>query len=531
MGSVDAALDRLQSNDVVARIWRRDHTVWKPDPTEITNRLAWLDAPDEMRAELPNLRRFADEVRADGFVHVVLLGMGGSSLGPEVLRQTFGSMPGFPELVVLDSTVPSRVRTVTKAISAERALFIVSSKSGGTVEPNVLYKHFRSLVEAAEGRDAAGRHFVAVTDPDSAVEQLAGREGFRRVFSNTPDVGGRYSVLTFFGLVPAALLGLDLDALLDSAARMREACGPDVPAPENPAAVLGATIGSYAIAGRDKLTLVAAPLIANFGVWVEQLIAESTGKDGKGVVPVADESVLGPDAYAADRLFVHLRLEGDENDDLDAKLVELESGGHPVVRLDLSSPHDLGAEFFRWEMATCIVGSILQINLFDQPDVQRAKEETESALSEYVSTGQLGVLNAPDSIERLLSMAGPGDYFAINAFVEATSEVDAAFTELRVRVMQRYRIATTLGYGPRFLHSTGQMHKGGANNGLFLQLTADHQPEDVPIPGEEYTFATLAAAQALGDLRVLKERGRRVARVHLGTDPAAEIRALSARVT
>lgn len=530
MVSVDAVLDDLQRNDVVARIWRRDHTVWKPDPTEVTNRLAWLAAPDEMRAELPDLRRFADEVRSDGIKHVVLLGMGGSSLSPEVLRRTFGSSGNFPELVVLDSTVPSRVRAVTDTIAPEQTLFLVSSKSGGTVEPNVLYKHFRSLVEKATGRDIAGRHFVAVTDPGTVLEELAQRDGYRRVFSNTPDVGGRYSVLTFFGLVPAALVGLNLDTLLDSAAGMRDVCGPEVSASQNPGAVLGATIGSHALAGRDKLTLVASPSVASFGVWVEQLIAESTGKEGRGVVPIAEELVLEPDAYGADRFFVYLRVDGDDNDDVDAKLAALESAGHPIDRIDLSDPYDIGGEFFRWEMATAIAGSILQINPFDQPGVQRAKEETELALREYLSTSQLGSVEAPDSIETLLSTAGPGNYMAVNAFVEATPAVDAALAKLRAVVMQRHRIATTLGYGPRFLHSTGQLHKGGANNGLFLQLTAD-QPDDVPIPGEAYTFATLAAAQALGDLRVLKERGRRVARVHLGTDPAAEIGALAARIS
>ena len=526
---VEAALVDLQTRDVMGRIWRGDHTVWKPDPTEITDRLDWLTVTDIMCDQVTTLQALAVEVRDAGFRHLVLLGMGGSSLGPEVLRQTFGSAPGYPELIVLDSTVPVWVRAVTQAIDPFRTLFLVSSKSGSTTEPNTFYAHFRRLVEQAVGKGQAGQNFIAVTDPGSVLDQMGKKQGFRRVFLNPPDIGGRYSVLSYFGLVPAALMGLDLATLLDRADCMREGCASCVPAHDNPGAWLGAVMGVLVRQGRDKLTLVTSPSISSFGLWVEQLIAESTGKEGRGIVPVAGEPLVTPNSYGDDRLFVYLRLESDDNSATDSVVAEVEASGHPVVRLYLRDKYDLGAEFFRWELATAVAGAVLDINPFDQPNVQAAKDMTERVLAEIATTGHLPPMEASGSLNSLLNEARPGDYLAIMAYIRQTPEVDNALATLRQRLMERHGIATTLGYGPRFLHSTGQLHKGGPATGLFLQLTADHG-EDVSIPGEPYTFAVLADAQALGDLQALRASERRAVRVHLGSDNQASIHRLAAEL-
>ena len=524
LDGVEDALAGLRSGDVVGRIWRRDHTVWKPDPTEIVDRLGWLTVTDLMCEQAPALRAFASEVRDEGYRHVVLLGMGGSSLGPEVLRQTFGSAEGYPELAVLDSTVPSWVRWLTDAIDPARTLFLVSSKSGGTIETLSGYRYFRGLVEEAVGKDLAGRSFVAITDPGTPLAALGSAEGFRRVFVNPPDIGGRYSVLSYFGLVPAALIGVDLDALLYRADCMREGAASCVPIEENPAACLGATIAALARSGRDKLTIVASPSVASFGLWAEQLIAESTGKESKGIVPVAGEPLGDPDHYGNDRLFVHLRVEGDANDEADAALDRIQAAGHPVVRLSLRDRYDLGAEFFRWELATAVAGAVLGIHPFDQPNVQEAKDVTAAVLREYQASGSLPAPEPVPSLDDVLAGVRPGDYLAIMAYVRPTPEADRALGDLRARVMSRYRIATTVGYGPRFLHSTGQLHKGGPASALFLQVTQRHEA-DVPIPDAPYTFGVLADAQALGDLRVLRGLGRPVARVDLeaGADLAERL--------
>ena len=526
----EAALADLRSRDLVGRIWKRDHTVWKPDPTEIADRLGWLDVAGSMREQVNSLQAFAQEVRDDGIRHVVLLGMGGSSLGPEVLRQTFGSAPGFPELIVLDSTVPDAVLAVTEEIDPASALFSVSSKSGTTTEPLALYSHFRGLVEGAVGRDGAGRHFFAITDPGTPLEDMAREHGFRRVFRNPADIGGRYSVLSYFGLAPAALAGLDVARLLERADRMREQCAPSVPDRENPGALLGATIGGLALEGRDKLTLVTSPSIAGFGLWAEQLIAESAGKEGRGIIPVAGEPLMDPACYGNDRLFVYLRLEGDDNTHTDAAIAAVEASGQPVARLKLQDPYDLGAEFFRWEFATAVAGAVLGIHPFDQPNVQQAKDQTIAGLQEHSESGRLPNVEAPDSIAGLLSTARPGDYLAIMAYIRQTPDTDMALADLRREIAERHGIATTLGYGPRFLHSTGQLHKGGPDSGLFLQLTADYRT-DIPVPGESYTFGALAQAQALGDLKALLALGRRVARIRLTSGDESGIEQLAGRVT
>ena len=511
---VEAAVEELQQREVVGRMWHKDHTVWKPNPTEITNRLGWLTVTDIMCDQIPDLTAFGHEVRNAGFRHVVLLGMGGSSLGPEVLRQAFATADGYPELIVLDSTVPAWVRAVSEGIDPARTLFLVSSKSGSTTEPNTLYAHFRSLAEGAMDKEQAGQNFVAITDPGTSLEELAHEKDFRRIFLNPSDIGGRYSVLSYFGLVPAALIGVNIATLLDRADCMREGCASCVPAHDNPGAWLGAVIGTMALKGRDKLTLVTSPSISRFGLWVEQLIAESTGKEGKGIIPIAGEPQVAPELYSDDRLFVYMRLGQDNNSETDDAIQRIESSGQPVMRLDLKDKYDLGAEFFRWEFATSVAGAILGIHPFDQPNVQKAKDMTEKVLGQYQASGRLPQIEAPMSFQKLLSEVRPGDYLAIMAYVEQTPEVDQALESLRRSVTERYSIVTTLGYGPRFLHSTGQLHKGGPTSGLFLQLTADHT-DDLGIPGETYSFGTLADAQALGDLEALQASGGRAARVHL----------------
>ncbi|MEE2926978.1 MAG: glucose-6-phosphate isomerase [Chloroflexota bacterium] len=529
LAGVESALSGLKSRRVISRIWSGDHTVWKPDPTEISNRLGWLTVTDAMREQTPAMQALAQEVRDAGIRHVVLLGMGGSSLGPEVLRQTFGSAPGYPELIVLDSTVPGWVQSVTDAIDPAHTLFLVSSKSGSTTEPNMFYAYFRGLVEKAAGKDGAGQHFIAVTDAGTSLEKLAIDQGFRRVFANPPEIGGRYSVLSYFGLVPATLIGLDLSKLIDRADRMREETFSNVTVQENPGAWLGAVMGVLAQQGRDKLTLVTSPSIGSFGLWVEQLIAESTGKEGLGIIPVAGEPLTSPNHYGGDRLFVYLRLDGDNNDESDRAVQAIQESGQPLVRLNLMDKYDVGAEFFRWEMATAVAGSILGINPFDQPNVQAAKDMTDSVLGQFERSGELPPMEASSSLGDLLSQGGPGDYLVIMAYIRQTPQVDQALDDLRRKVTARHGIATTMGYGPRFLHSTGQLHKGGPGSGLFLQLTGEHA-HDLTIPGAPYTFGVLADGQAVGDLRALLASLRRAVRVDLGTNPEAAIRGMVGEV-
>ena len=521
-GHVNEALDRLAAGNVMARIWDRDHTVWKDDAPRIADLLGWLAIPRGMAEHTAALRTFADEVREAGFRDVVLLGMGGSSLGPEVVRQIIGSGPGSPALTVLDSTVPARVLTVTRAIDPRRTLFVVSSKSGGTIEPNSFYRHFRAVVESTVSREDAGRRFVAITDPGTSLADLAEAEGFRRTFLNPPDIGGRYSVGSYFGMVPAASTGVDVERLRERMAQMASRCAAGVGVRNNPGGWLGAALGALALAGRDKLTLIASPRVASFGLWVEQLLAESTGKEGVGIVPVAGEPLLDTDAYGSDRAFVYLRLGGDANAETDVAVERLGGVGHPVVTLDLDDAYDIGAEFFRWEFATAVAGHLIGINPFDQPDVQAAKDATDRMIASYLKEGALPVPEGADSVGALLDRAKAGDYLSVQAYVEETDGVTHAIGLLRERAMRAHRIATTLGYGPRFLHSTGQLHKGGPDSGLFLQLTTD-AVADLAIPGAAYSFGTLAAAQALGDATALHALGRRVVTARLGPDAEAGV--------
>jgi transaldolase/glucose-6-phosphate isomerase len=531
---VTEALDEMAAGDVVDRIWAHDHTVWQPDPGEITNRLGWLDIADRMEDEIPRLEELADTVRAAGYTDVLLLGMGGSSLAPDVFSKTFGTREGYLNLAVLDSTDPSAVMAAAKGLDLRHTLFIVASKSGSTVETLSFFRFFYNRVALALGEDQAGDHFIAVTDPGSKLIDLAEQHGFRALFLNDPNIGGRYSALSFFGLVPAALLGIDLDRLLDRAVTAAAGCQGDASGEENPGARLGAILGELALAGRDKVTFVTSPAIEPFGDWVEQLIAESTGKAGTGILPVVGEPLGPPEVYSDDRLFVHLQLGEDETHA--AALAALEGAGHPVVRLRLRDLYHLGEQIFLWEFAVAVAGHGLGIHPFNQPNVEAAKVQARRMVERYQEEGELpSGESSPVTAEALrdfLSQAGEEGspsphsnqpYIALQAYVQPTARTDAALLALRTQLRDRTRLATTVGYGPRFLHSTGQLHKGDAGNGLFVQLTAD-SPHDAPIPdvagssGSSITFGVLEAAQALGDRRALEDAGRRVIRFHLGED-------------
>jgi glucose-6-phosphate isomerase len=414
----------------------------------------------------------------------------------------------------LDSTLPESIQATLDSINPELTLFLVSSKSGTTTEPRLLYAFFRNLLEKELGKEKAGRHFVAITDDGTPLVKLAEQDGFRHIFLNPPDIGGRYSVLSYFGLVPAALIGMDIAALLDRAKVMRRNCYTDMPDYQNTGAWLGVCIGALALHGRDKLTLVTSHSIADFGLWAEQLIAESTGKEGKGIIPVSNEPIVAPDCYGDDRLFIYLRVVGDENYATDEAVSRLISSGQPAVVLQLKDTYDIGDEFFRWEFATAVAGSILGVQPFNQPDVQKSKDATVRLLEECGTSGHLPKLETTGSLVDLLSHAVKGRYLAIMAYLRQTSEMDRAFTKLRRKVSETYRIATTLGYGPRFLHSTGQLYKGGKNTGLFFQITVDHD-KDLLVPDKPYSFGTVADAQALGDLQALQAEGRAVCGVNL----------------
>jgi glucose-6-phosphate isomerase len=518
---VNEAIARLERDDIVARIWAADHTVWSDDPTEISDRLGWLNVMREMASQVANLTTFANEIKDSFFNHVVVLGMGGSSLGPEVIHQVIGGAGHYPKLTVLDSTSPTALRSVARTIDPARTLFIVSSKSGGTIEPNSFYKYFRRLVENKVGRPDAGSHFVAITDPGTSLETLAEEQRFRRVFQNPTDMGGRYSVLSFFGMVPATLIGVDIGRLLARAEAVAGQSPGRVDLDEDSGAWLGAYLATAVKEGRDKLTLITSPKVRSFGLWVEQLLAESTGKLGTGIIPVVGEPLLETEAYGEDRAFVFLRVEGDDNAEADVATERLAAAGFPVVRLDIADAYDIGGEFFRWELATAVAGALMAIHPFDQPDVQAAKDGTASALDAFAADEKLPDPAPSGDVQDLLAQAKPGDYLAIMIYAEPSDSLEAAGNLLRKLVADRYKIATTLAFGPRFLHSTGQLHKGGPASGLYLQFTVDD--EDLGIPGEPYGFGTLISAQAMGDFQALAGAKRRLVRVHLGDDAEAGI--------
>ncbi len=526
----ELACEEIDRRDVIGRMWRRDHTVWKPNPEEIANRLGWLDVSVTMRRELPSLRRFADEARADGFERVSLLGMGGSSLGPDALARTFDSADGYPEFSVLDSVLPSEVRAATDAIDPARTLFLVSSKSGTTVETNALYSHFRREVEASAAVENAGRHFAAITDSGTLLARLAVRDGFRRLFLNPPDIGGRYSVQSLVGLVPAALMGLDLEAALDQVDAMADRCSAAHNASDNPGARLGSAIAAQAVRGQDKLTLLASPSVASFAPWAEQLVAESLGKEGKGIVPVVGEPLTRSARPGADRQFVYVRLRGDDNAAVDSVADTAARQRRPLVTLELGNRNEVWGEFFRWEFAVAVAGALLGVNPFNQPDVEFSKQMARVALGGAGdSTGESGGVSSSE----LLADVQAGDYLAVLVYVRRTAELDAALAGLRLAVGERHGIATTVGYGPRYLHSTGQLHKGGPANARFLLLAEkpdDGCDGDVDVPGAAYTFGGLAKAQADGDHKALAALGRSVSRVYVEGSGVEQVSSLAASV-
>ena len=515
---VQMRLESLQRDRAVQRLWDREPALWKPDRAgqgEIADRLGWLDVLERMEDCVPDLQRLTSELLSEGYRHAVLLGMGGSSLAPEVFHRTFGTAAEALELHVLDTTDPGAIQALQSSIAIDKTVFLVASKSGTTLETQSHYHYF------FEKTGRRGDRFIAITDPGTALATEAEQRGFRRLFKNPPDIGGRYSALSFFGLVPAALAGIDIGRLLDRAATMMHACVPSVPTSANPGAWLGAVFAEAARAGRDKVTILAGEPLESFGLWAEQLIAESTGKEGRGLIPVAGESVGEPNVYATDRLFVRLLVEGGR--DAQAVSVEaLQAAGQPVVTLSLRDPIDLGAEFYRWEFAVAVAGAILQLNVFDQPNVQEAKDLTRSILqgSRPPATGQ-GIRWAGQSgssleaaLKTLLDQAKPSDYVALLAYVPPTASTDRALQAIRLAIRDGHRVATTVGYGPRYLHSTGQLHKGGPNTGVFLQIVGD-DASDLPIPGADYTFGVLKHAQALADYQALRSHGRRVLSVQL----------------
>jgi transaldolase / glucose-6-phosphate isomerase len=519
--SIDDAIAKAEKDKVVPRIWSKDATLWKSDDAHkkiIANALGWLGVVETMQSRVPQLLEFAESVRGQ-FDFVVVLGMGGSSLCSEVLRRVFGKRDGWPELLVLDSTVPEAVMALESRLDLKRTLFIVASKSGTTTEPVMFHRYFYDRVKSAAGENA-GQHFIAVTDPGTQMVEDAKRDRFREIFLNMADIGGRYSALSYFGLVPAALTGVDVKELVDHALHAAHvAVTPSIR--KNPAALLGAAIGALANQGRDKLTLITPRPLDTLGLWVEQLIAESTGKEGKGIVPVAGEPALHANEYGNDRVFVSLRLRRSEET---ARLHELAAAGHPVIDYVIEDPLDLGEVFFVWEFATAVAGAVLGVNPFDQPNVQESKDNTKRLLAEFTASGTMtpqatGVervaANDQEAIANLLASVKPGDYVALTEYFTETMASNEKLAKIRETIARELRVATTTGYGPRFLHSTGQLHKGGGDNGVFLQLTGG-DGQDVDIPGERFSFGALVRAQAIGDVESLAKRGRRAVSIDLG---------------
>jgi glucose-6-phosphate isomerase len=552
--AVEATLDDWQTARKVERLWARDPSLWTNSGEE--KWLGWLDIVAEQQRNVRRFTNFAAEVKDAKFSHVLLLGMGGSSLCPEVMRESFGKVDEFPELHVLDSTDPAQVKSIENKIDLARTLFIVSSKSGTTLEPNIFKQYFFERAGSVAGEDV-GNRFIAITDPGSKLRQAAESDRFRKIFLGVPGIGGRYSALSDFGLAPAAASGIDVEQFLDRTRKMVDACGPEVAAFDNPGVILGAVLGVAHNQHRNKVTIIASPGIYDLGAWLEQLLAESTGKNGNGLIPVDRESLTQPEAYGDDRLFVYLRLESDSNPDQDRGVEALKQAGQPVAQISVRDIYNLGQEFFRWEIATAVAGSVIGINPFDQPDVEASKVETKKLTEAYERDGSLPaetplfedesvkLFADPKNAEALKelvvdqSLSGylkahlerlkAGDYFALLAYIEMNQEHERALQEARHVVRDQKRVATCLGFGPRFLHSTGQAYKGGPNEGVFLQITCN-DAIDMPVPGQKYSFGIVKAAQARGDFEVLAERGRRALRVHLGADVAAGLKTLQVAI-
>ncbi|MGO8954908.1 MAG: bifunctional transaldolase/phosoglucose isomerase [Rhodomicrobium sp.] len=545
----DAETEAWRAGGRIRRLWAGDKSLWTG--TDENKWVGWLHIIEQELTDTDQLLRFADEVKQRGFTDTVLLGMGGSSLGPEVFAETFGQQSGWPRFHMLDSTDPAQIKAVERAADLAKTLFIVSSKSGSTLEPNIFMDYFLDRAAAALGKDKAAEHFVAVTDPGSSLERRAKQLHFAHIFLGTPSIGGRYSVLSKFGLVPAAAMGLDVRRLLETTQQMARSCGPDVPPAENPGVQLGVAMGVAATRfGRDKVTIIAPPAIADFGAWLEQLLAESTGKQGRGLIPLAGEPLAAPERYGQDRFFVYLELDG-QFDPLQRQAVAaLENAGNPVARIGVKDIWHIGQEFFRWEIATAVAGAVIGIDPFDQPDVEASKEKARALTAEYEKSHRLpeenplfrenGVALYADPrnaaelgqhktlsgyLKSHLGRVHPSDYVALLAYIQRNGANTLALTAMRTRIRDKTHAATCLGYGPRFQHSTGQAYKGGPNSGVFLQLTCD-DPADIDVPGHSYSFGVVKAAQARGDLEVLAERGRRALRVHL-TDVEAGLAELA----
>ncbi|HVM91432.1 MAG TPA: bifunctional transaldolase/phosoglucose isomerase [Terriglobales bacterium] len=555
-GAVKKNLSDWRATGKVRRLWQHDQSLWTNE--DECSWLGWLNITDDQLTNVAKLTDLANEVKSQGYSDILLLGMGGSSLCPEVFALTFPQAPGFPRLHILDSTDPAQIKSVESKVDLAKTLFIVSSKSGSTLEPNIYKQYFFERMKQTVG-DKAGDHFIAITDPGSKMQGVAERDRFRHIFYGLPTIGGRYSALSNFGMVPAAAMGMDVKKFLDRTKQMVEACAPIAPVGDNPGAKLGVILGSAANQGRDKITLVTSPAIHDLGAWLEQLIAESTGKIGKGIIPVDRETIGAPDVYGNDRIFAYIRLESDKNSEQEAKVAALEKAGQPVVRITLPDIYNLGQEFFRWEIATAVAGSIIGINAFNQPDVEASKVETRKLTSEYESKGSLpaekpifegdGVKlftdekNANDLAKGVgndrslksylrahLARLCANDYFAILGYIEMNPEHEAQLQSIRMAVRDKKHVATCLGFGPRFLHSTGQAYKGGPNSGVFLQITCD-DANDLPVPQQKYTFGVVKAAQARGDFAVLAERNRRALRVHLGSDVKASLKKLGSLIS
>jgi transaldolase / glucose-6-phosphate isomerase len=551
--AVKANVADWQSGGKMQRLWQRDATLWTGD--DEGNWLGWLDIVEYQIAHPIELRNLGKEVWSAGFKDILLLGMGGSSLCPEVLRMTFGKIAGYPNLHVLDSTDPAQVKAVEDKIDIARSLFIVSSKSGSTLEPNIFKQYFFERTKEAVGADKAGSHFMAITDPGSSMQKAAEADRFRHIFFGRPSIGGRYSALSNFGMAPAAAIGIDTK-FLDRAQEMVRACGASHPVEENPGAMLGIILGTAAQSGRDKVTVITSHDIADLGAWLEQLLAESTGKVGKGIIPVDGEKLGSPEVYGHDRVFAYVHTDHATDVGVEAQVSALEKAGHPVVRISMADIYDLGAEFFRWEIATAVAGSIIGIDAFNQPDVEASKIETRKLTSEYEKAGSLPpekpVFEADgfklftddknaaelartrahtlsEYLKAHLNRLGAGDYFALLAYIQMSAEHKALLESMRHSVRDKKHVATCLGFGPRFLHSTGQAYKGGPNSGVFLQVTCD-DAVDLPVPEQTYTFGVVKAAQARGDFQVLADRGRRALRVHLQKDIAAGLAKLKAAI-
>jgi glucose-6-phosphate isomerase len=551
--AVAASLDDWKKNNKVARLWQKDSSLWSN--TDESRWLGWLTITEQQLANFGTLKELAVEVKKAKFKHVLLLGMGGSSLCPEVLRMTFGKIAGFPELQVLDSTDPTQIKAIEKKLDLKNTLCIVSSKSGSTLEPNIFKQYFFERVKKAVGDKLVGSRFIAVTDPGSKMQQVAEADKFWRIFAGDPSIGGRYSALSNFGMVPGAAMGMDLGKFLKTTQEMAIACGPNSAADTNPGVILGTIMGVAANHGRDKITIITSPGIFDLGAWLEQLIAESTGKIGKGIIPVDREKLAKPGVYGNDRLFAYLRLANKPNKAQDEAVAAIEKAGHPVVRITVANIYALGQEFFRWEIATAVAGSIIGINAFNQPDVEASKIETKKLTSQYEATGSLppespffvskdaklfaddknaSVLSGGKTLGEILkthlSRIAAGDYFAVLGYIPMNAENEKALQAIRMSVRDAKKVATCLGFGPRFLHSTGQAYKGGPNSGVFLQITCD-DASDLAVPGQKYTFGVVKAAQARGDFAVLAERGRRALRVHLGKNLKSGLSVLAKAVT